>query len=123
KDYREGGLRRVLNLGHTFGHAIETASSYRLVRHGEAIASGMLDAVELSFFLGLCGKEEREKALSLIRRAGFKKIKIDDGRLLKLVLSDKKVIDREPVFVLLKGAGKPVVKEVSVKVLKKWLKH
>ncbi len=123
KDYREGGLRRVLNLGHTMGHAIETASSYRLVKHGEAVASGMIDAVELSFFLGLCPETEREKALSLIKRAGFRKIKIDAAKLLKFVLSDKKVIDREPVFVLLKGAGKTVVKEVPVKVLKKWLKH
>ena len=123
KDYLEGGLRRVLNFGHTFGHAIETASSYRLVKHGEAVASGMIDAVELSFFLGLCEASEREKALALIDSAGFGKINIDAAKLLKLILSDKKVIDREPVFVLFKGAGKPVVKEVPVKVLKKWLKH
>ncbi|MEA2082293.1 MAG: 3-dehydroquinate synthase [Elusimicrobiota bacterium] len=123
KDYREGNARRVLNLGHTIGHAAETASGYRNVKHGEAVASGMIDAVDLSFFLGLCGAAERAETLSLIKRAGFEKINIDGKKLLKLILSDKKVIDREPVFVLLKGAGKPVVKEVPVKVLKKWLKH
>ncbi|MDO9513551.1 MAG: 3-dehydroquinate synthase, partial [Elusimicrobiota bacterium] len=123
RDYLEGGPRRVLNLGHTFGHAIETALAYRNISHGEAVASGMIDAVDLSFYLRLCGKDEREKALSLITRAGFQKIKIDNGKLLKLIMADKKVIDRNPVFVLIKGAGKPLVKEVPVKVLQKWLKH
>jgi len=123
RDFREGGLRKILNLGHTFAHALETSSGYRNISHGEAVGSGMIDAVELSSYLGLCGQDAAAKALSLIESAGFRRIKIDGKTLLKLIMSDKKVIDRNPVFVLLKGPGEALVKELPVKALKKWLKH
>ena len=69
-DEREGGLRRILNFGHTVGHALETVTKYRRFRHGEAIAYGMLAAADLAVSRGALSELERQALVSLIARLG-----------------------------------------------------
>lgn len=90
-DEREGGRRKVLNLGHTFGHAIETVSGHG-IRHGEAVAIGLVAAARLSEKLGCCGPEPRERITQLLERLG---LDADDGpwwtpEVARAMRSDKK---------------------------------
>src|SRR5690606_21537577 len=66
KDERESGLRRVLNYGHTVGHALEAVTRYRRFRHGEAIAYGMLAAADLAVARGALAERERQALAQLI---------------------------------------------------------
>lgn len=70
RDEREARLRMVLNLGHTFGHALEEATRYRRFLHGEAIAWGMLVVLELGRLLGVTGPQQAARMARLIRRVG-----------------------------------------------------
>jgi 3-dehydroquinate synthase len=70
KDEREGGLRRILNYGHTIGHALEAVTRYRRFRHGEAIAYGMLAAADLAVARGALAERERQALLQLITQLG-----------------------------------------------------
>src|SRR5690606_15360732 len=70
KDEREGGLRRILNFGHTVGHALEAVTKYRRFRHGEAIAYGMLAAADLAVARGALAETERQALATLITKLG-----------------------------------------------------
>jgi 3-dehydroquinate synthase len=70
KDERESGLRRILNFGHTVGHALESVTNYRRFRHGEAIAHGMLAAADLAVARGALAERERQALVRLIGRLG-----------------------------------------------------
>src|SRR5690606_17229646 len=70
-DETEGGVRATLNLGHTFGHAIETASGYGNWLHGEAVATGMVMAADLSHRLGLLDAASAVEIKAIIARAGL----------------------------------------------------
>lgn len=70
RDEREAGLRRVLNLGHTFGHALEEATHYRRFLHGEAVGWGLLAAFRLAERVGLLNAPEGEHMARLVRRVG-----------------------------------------------------
>ena len=70
-DEREGGTRRLLNLGHTFGHAIEGATGYRRLMHGEAVGWGLLCAIRLGQRLGVLADGEAERMARLIRLVGL----------------------------------------------------
>jgi 3-dehydroquinate synthase len=70
KDERESGLRRILNFGHTVGHALEAITQYRRFRHGEAIALGMLAAADLAVARGAMAERERAALARLIARLG-----------------------------------------------------
>ncbi|MFH1958245.1 MAG: 3-dehydroquinate synthase [bacterium] len=123
KDFRESGLRMILNLGHTIGHAIETLSGYGKMKHGEAVASGMIEEIMLSNFIKKCPEKVMVKAISLIIKAGFKRLKFNREKVLNLIQTDKKVIDKKPVFILIDGIGHPVPGEVPLNVLKQFYKH
>lgn len=71
QDEREGGLRAILNLGHTFGHALEALTHYRVYRHGEAVAVGMVIACKVSRELGLFSAEELNRVKGVIRSFGL----------------------------------------------------
>lgn len=71
QDEREGGLRAILNLGHTFGHALEALTHYRDYRHGEAVAIGMVMACMVSGELGLLSAEELNRVTVVIRSFGL----------------------------------------------------
>ena len=111
-DEREAGQRALLNLGHTFGHAIETGMGYGEWLHGEAVGTGMCLAADLSRRLGWITDAELARTRELVRRAGLpvdppRGIGVD--RFLELMAVDKKVLDGRLRLVLLKGIGKAVV--------------
>jgi 3-dehydroquinate synthetase/shikimate kinase len=107
RDERDAGLRQVLNLGHTVGHAIETVTGYARFRHGEAVGLGLLAALSLS------GQRElREEVAGLLAARGLP-IALDDvdpDAVVMATARDKKRLGDEPVrFVLLDGPGAPKV--------------
>ena len=106
---KEGG-RALLNLGHTFGHAIETGVGYGEWLHGEAIAAGTMMAIELSRRLGWLSAADVARARALLQRAGLPVIGADLGaaRYLELMSHDKKVIAGSLRLVLLKALGEAV---------------
>lgn len=112
KDERESSLRAILNLGHTFGHAIETAQGYGEWLHGEAVGAGMVMAVELSIREGWLPESLRERVITLIQRAGLP-IKgpssMSESQYLELMAVDKKVLDANLRLVLLEQLGRATV--------------
>ena len=102
KDEREGGLRRILNYGHTVGHALEAVTKYRRFRHGEAIAYGMLAAAELAVARGALADRERQALAQLITLLGplppIADLPVAD--VLEAVRRDKKVVDGRLHFVI-----------------------
>jgi 3-dehydroquinate synthase len=111
-DEREGGIRAILNLGHTFGHAIETAQSYKNWLHGEAVAAGMVMAAELSRLLGWISLEDRQRVETLVAKCQlptWAPENIDGQAMLELMAVDKKVLDGSLRLVLLCSLGDAVV--------------
>jgi 3-dehydroquinate synthase len=111
-DEKEAGARALLNLGHTFGHAIETGMGYGEWLHGEAVGAGMCMAVDMSCRLGWISGEDRQRAVALIRRAGLPVAPPPDmqgERFLALMAVDKKVLDGQLRLVLLDGMCHAVV--------------
>jgi 3-dehydroquinate synthase len=111
-DEREQGLRAILNLGHTFGHAIETGVGYGHWLHGEAVACGMAMAASMSARLGWISAADVERACNLIKRAQLPVAPPDTMTaedFLRLMAVDKKVLDGSLRLVLLKRIGQAVV--------------
>jgi 3-dehydroquinate synthase len=111
EDEREHGRRALLNLGHTFGHAIETAAGYGEWLHGEAVAAGLVMAADLSQRLGWIDAAEVARVASLLARAGLPVVAppIGAGRALELMGLDKKVLAGRIRLVLLRRLGEGVV--------------
>ncbi|HIJ63447.1 MAG TPA: 3-dehydroquinate synthase [Rhodospirillaceae bacterium] len=113
-DEREHGSRALLNLGHTFGHALEADSGYgELLTHGEAVSIGMLMAFELSRRLGLCPEEDVARLRRHLGQTGLPTALPERAdmpwnaeRLMEHFIRDKKVRDGKAVFVLARGIGK-----------------
>lgn len=111
-DEKEAGQRALLNLGHTFGHAIETAMGYGNWLHGEAVGCGMVMAAQMSNTLGWLSDEALDRTTLLIQRAQLPTVppdKITAERFLELMQVDKKVIDGALRLVLLKDIGQSLV--------------
>ena len=102
KDEREGDLRRILNYGHTLGHALEAETNYTHLLHGEAVAFGMVAAARLAELLGIFDKGERESLEALIAAYGpIPELSgIDAARLVERIRGDKKTIGGHVHFVL-----------------------
>lgn len=112
EDEREAGIRAILNLGHTFGHAIETHQGYGAWLHGEAVAAGTVMALQMSCLLGWICPAERDRAIRLLVRAGLPVAPPQDMRasdFLEHMAVDKKVLDGKLRLVLLKALGEAVV--------------
>ena len=111
-DEREGGVRAILNYGHTFGHAIETAEGYGVFLHGEAVAIGMMMALKLSVAMGRIEVVEISRLQTLLEAAGLP-VQAPEGmspeRFLELMAVDKKVIDGKLRLVLLDRIGSAMV--------------
>lgn len=112
-DERENGERALLNLGHTFGHAIETGLGYGVWLHGEAVAAGTLIAAELSRQLGWLTDDEVSRIESLFVRAGLPVFgaALGPARYLELMRHDKKVHDGRLRLVLLRSIGQAVMSD------------
>ena len=110
-DEREHGARALLNLGHTFGHAIEAAAGYGEWLHGEAVGVGMLMAADLSRRIGRLGGADVDRLRDLLHRAGLPASAppIGAGRALELMAMDKKVLAGRIRLVLLARIGEGVV--------------
>ena len=108
-DELETGQRALLNLGHTFGHAIETAQGYGNWLHGEAIAAGMCLAAGLSHDLGFITADELQRTRAAFEKAGLPvepPADMTTDQCLKLMASDKKVRDSQLMLILMRGIGK-----------------
>jgi 3-dehydroquinate synthase len=125
RDEREGGLRRILNYGHTIGHALETATGYRKLTHGEAISIGMVYAGKLAERLGFCTSEVVERQTALLRAFGLPVAlpKIRSTDILHCMERDKKVRDGKIHFVLAERIGHVVVRSVAQKEIVNVLKR
>lgn len=106
-DERELGLRAILNLGHTFGHAIETAMGYGTWLHGEAVAAGMVIAADMSTRLGWLPASDRDRTVRLLAQFGLpvRAPAIGAATARQLMGMDKKVLDRKLRLVLLRRLG------------------
>lgn len=110
KDERELGLRRILNFGHTIGHALETYYGYDKLRHGEAVACGMLCSSWISFQKGMVPVKEWELIETIIRRLPLPKLPtLIPQQILDTIRHDKKNRFGKLHFILLEGIGNAVV--------------
>ena len=117
EDETETGVRALLNLGHTFGHASEAATGYSdVLLHGEAVAIGMVQAYGFSEMLGHCEQGLSRKVADHLRRAGLPTHMSDIAAklpppetLLKLMYQDKKAVDGKLTFILAKSIGETFI--------------
>ncbi|WP_341502234.1 3-dehydroquinate synthase [Gallaecimonas sp. GXIMD4217] len=112
QDEQERGVRALLNLGHTFGHAIEAHQGFGQWLHGEAVAAGTMMAAELAFSRGMLKDEERQRLLSLLEACGLPVKGPDEmapEAYLPLMMRDKKVLSGKLRLVLPRGLGRAEV--------------
>ncbi len=107
RDEKEAGPREVLNFGHTFGHALESATRYRRYRHGEAVGWGMIAAARLGVLLGRTPEAHAQRMVRLVQRVGELPPWPHEsgGRILQSMYSDKKTRARKLRFVLAARIG------------------
>ncbi len=115
KDEKETGLRAILNYGHTVGHAVEAVSNFQ-VKHGQAVAIGMVAAAKISKRMGLLQDYEVYRLDEVIKKAGLPTKMPDFTReekekLLEVIKHDKKVLNNKVRFVLLKSIGNAILSD------------
>ena len=120
QDEKEGGLRAILNFGHTFGHAIESGLGYGQWLHGEAVGCGMRMATDLSVRLGLVPPAALERMHTLLVRAGLPVRAPDLGGdvYLEWMSRDKKAEAGDIRFVVLESMGRAVVRKAPEAVVR-----
>jgi len=116
-DEREGGERRILNFGHTIGHALESATRYQHFLHGEAVGWGMIAAAVIGREMDVTNDDIVQRITTLVLAYGnLPKVEVSGRRVLKLLQSDKKTVGGVPHFVLATEIGKvEVVNTVTAK--------
>lgn len=115
-DEHEGGLRKILNFGHTFGHAIERHKS---VLHGEAIAMGMVMAARYSQLRGSLSVADADRLEALLATAGLPvQMELDADEIYQNILKDKKKSGEDVHFILLKGIGDALIEAIALSDLK-----
>jgi len=123
QDERDSGLRNILNYGHTIGHALESASDFQM-RHGEAVAIGMLAAARISNQMDIFDKKELLRLKGVIERAGLP-TEVPDLRLEQVIQAiehDKKVLQGKVRFILPRAIGSVfITDEVSLSLVEKIL--
>src|SRR5690554_3506518 len=111
-DEKEGGLRAILNLGHTFGHAIETFAGYGNWLHGEAVGTGMMMAADLSARENMISREDSERAARIIRKASLPEkapANMTPEDFKNLMAVDKKNIESQLRLILLSALGNAII--------------
>jgi len=118
-DEREGGERRILNFGHTIGHALEAETGYRKLLHGEAVGWGMIAAALIGYALDRTDSLTAQRIISTVFAYGpLPKASLPGGKILKRLLADKKTVGGVPHFVLATGMGTvEIVKDVPERVV------
>ncbi len=112
RDEHDLGLRNILNFGHTIGHAVESVSDYR-IRHGEAVAVGMIAEARISNRMGLLSYSDVDRLIGLIEKAGLptKMPGVDNADVVAVMRHDKKVKGERIRFILLKEIGEAIVSD------------
>ena len=112
-DEREGGLRAILNYGHTFGHVVETLCGYGTWLHGEAVAIGMVAVGQLALIRGSWSSADMERQRHLIDRCGLPTAwpSLDPEAVLKTLQGDKKVLDGKLRFILPTAIGRVEIRD------------
>jgi 3-dehydroquinate synthase len=124
-DERESDHRRILNYGHTIGHALESLSGYRGLIHGEAVGVGLVQEADLACHMGLCGKDVVERIESLVQRAGLSK-QVSQASFTSLwgaMQHDKKVIGGRVIGVWPVRIGEVVIQPIEQQVCSAWFKR
>jgi len=118
-DEREGGERRILNFGHTIGHALEAETGYRKLLHGEAVGWGMVVAALIGYALDRTDAVTAQRIIATVLAYGpLPKFKLQARKILKRLLADKKTVGGVPHFVLARTIGKvEIVKDVPERVV------
>jgi len=112
-DPTEKNLRRILNYGHTIGHAVESASGFRLL-HGESVAIGMVAAGKLETAMGLVSDHRIERIEAILKKLGMPTTiptDIPKEKIIELLRTDKKAVGKWPRFVLLESLGKALCRD------------
>lgn len=102
RDEKEQGLRRILNFGHTYAHVVEKITNYKKFTHGEAVAIGMVFAINLAFREGIISLDFQNQALEFINKFDLVKQtpKFDSRKMISIMQSDKKVENNAIKFIL-----------------------
>jgi len=120
EDEREQGKRALLNLGHTWGHALETATNYRGYSHGEGVAKGIIFEMMISEKLGYIDEDYIEIGRKIFGKYDIdcKPVKMEENRLIELMRKDKKNVGGKIKFILPKGMGENVIEDVPESLIK-----
>jgi 3-dehydroquinate synthase len=121
-DERESDRRRILNYGHTIGHALESLAGYRGLIHGEAVGIGLVQEADVACHMGLCGREVVERIRSLVQRAGLSEQvpPASFTSLWRAMQHDKKVIGGRVIGVWPVRIGKVVIRPIERQVCEVW---
>ena len=112
KDEYENDLRRILNFGHTFGHAIESGKK---ISHGRAISIGMAKALDISVFRNSICRNLSDRIKNLLKIYNLPtSVETDERQLIDAIIKDKKKYSDKIKFILLEGIGKPIIEEISI---------
>ena len=124
-DERESNRRRVLNYGHTVGHALESLAGYRGLIHGEAVGIGLVQEADLACHMGLCGRDVVERIRTLVRRAGLSDHVSPSSfsRLWSAMQHDKKVVGGQVVGVWPVKIGEVVIRPIEEQVCAEWFRR
>ncbi|NWF72402.1 MAG: 3-dehydroquinate synthase [Nitrospirae bacterium] len=121
-DERESDRRRILNYGHTIGHALESLAGYRGLIHGEAVGIGLVQEADLAYHMGLCGPEVVERIRSIVQRAGLsgQAPQISFASLWGAMQHDKKVLGGRVIGVWPVKIGEVVIRPIERQVCAAW---
>jgi 3-dehydroquinate synthase len=108
QDEREGGIRAILNLGHTFGHALEALTNYRKYRHGEGVAIGMVLASQVAAEMDLLSQEDVQRVIRLISSYGLptQDKNVPTGDILESMYHDKKAEAGKIKYIIPEAIGR-----------------
>ena len=121
-DERESDRRRILNYGHTIGHALESLAGYRGLIHGEAVGIGLVEEADLARHMGLCGREVVERIRSLVQRAGLSEqvSQVSFTSLWGAMQHDKKVVGGRVIGVWPVRIGEVLIQPIEQQVCAEW---
>jgi 3-dehydroquinate synthase len=124
-DERESDRRRILNYGHTIGHALESLAGYRGLIHGEAVGIGLVGEAELACDMGLCGPEVVERIRSLVQRAGLSDqiSRVSFPSLWGAMQHDKKVVGGRVIGVWPVRIGEVIIRPIEQQVCAAWFQR